>query len=122
MIVAGFGFRRAATVESLSDALQQTGAAGTVAALATASDKARSAAFCRFAETISLPVHAVDADSLARQETITRSQASLTARGTGSLAEAAALAAAGQGARLLGPRVVSRDGLATCALAKGQKS
>ena len=37
-------------------------------------------------------------------------------------AEAAALAAAGPGARLLGPRVVSADRMATCALAEGNGS
>ena len=40
--------------------------------------------------------------------------------GTGSVAEAAALAAAGPGAQLLGPRVVSGDGLATAAIAIGR--
>jgi cobalt-precorrin 5A hydrolase len=38
--------------------------------------------------------------------------------GTGSVAEASALAAAGPGARLLGPRVISGDGLATAAIAE----
>ncbi|MHA6346914.1 cobalamin biosynthesis protein, partial [Roseivivax sp. CAU 1761] len=41
---------------------------------------------------------------------------------TGSVAEAAALAAAGPGARLLGPRAVSPDGCATCALAQGKEA
>ena len=67
---------------------------------------------------LGLPVHAVDAATLSRQETRTQSKPSRAARGTGSVAEAAALAAAGPGARLLAPRVVSQDGLATCALAK----
>jgi len=123
VIVAGFGFRGAATAESLADALGHagkiTGTGARPGALATARDKADSAPFRAFAQAIGLPVHAIDADALAQQGTATRSVPSLAARGTGSLAEAAALAAAGPGARLLAPRCVSIDGMATCALAEG---
>ena len=120
MIAAGFGFRTAATVDSLSDALTRAGGPDQVAMLATAADKAAQPSFCTFAGMLDLPVRPVDAQSLARQATITQSAASLSARGTGSVAEAAALAAAGPGARLLKARVVSGDGLATCALAAGE--
>jgi cobalt-precorrin 5A hydrolase len=119
VIVAGFGFRAAATVESLADALMRTGAAGRVALLATVADKAQAPAFQALATTLALPIRAVDAETLARQETLTRSAASRAARGTGSVAEASALAAAGRGARLMARRVVSGDGMATCALAEG---
>lgn len=119
MIVAGFGFRAAATAESLADALARTGAAGRIAALATVADKAQAPAFQTLATTLALPIRAVDAETLARQETLTRSAASRAARGTGSVAEASALAAAGRGARLMARRVVSGDGMATCALAEG---
>ena len=57
--------------------------------------------------------------ALTAQATSTQSPASRASRGTGSVAEAAALAAAGPGARLLSPRVISADGRATCALAEG---
>ncbi|GGX95703.1 hypothetical protein GCM10007160_24160 [Litchfieldella qijiaojingensis] len=50
--------------------------------------------------------------------TITRSRHSLRARGTGSVAEAVALLAAGPGAELLGPRLISMDRLATVAAAR----
>lgn len=119
VIVAGFGFRAAATVDSLADALARTGAAGRVAALSTLEDKAQSEAFRALATTLALPIHAVDAETLARQETLTRSDASLAASGSGSVAEASALAAAGRGAKLMARRVISGDGLATCALAEG---
>jgi len=118
VIVAGFGFRASATRDSLADALSRAGGQTGLSALATAEDKAQMAAFTSFATELGLPVHAVDAATLSRQETRTQSKPSRAARGTGSVAEAAALAAAGPGARLLAPRVVSQDGLATCALAK----
>ncbi|MEM7721013.1 MAG: cobalamin biosynthesis protein [Pseudomonadota bacterium] len=117
MIVAGFGFRAAATAESLADAFQRSG--GCADKAATAADKAASNAFKTFAQTADLSIHPIDAATLTRQEVLTQSNASSAARGTGSVAEAAALAAAGVGGRLLGPRVVSGDGMATCALAEG---
>lgn len=49
------------------------------------------------------------------KETLTKSPHSLAATGTGSASEAAALAGAGEGAYLLGPRVIASG--ATCALA-----
>lgn len=120
MIAAGFGFRAGATADSLADALGRAGGTGDVAVLATADDKAASRTFRDFAECLGLPVRGIDAESLAAQQTATRSAASLAARGTGSLAEAAALAAAGPGARLLAGRCISGDGMATCALARGK--
>lgn len=120
MIAAGFGFRAAATVESLRDALAAAGPARPDM-LATAGDKAGSLVFLAFAGEMALPVRSVTAATLARQETETHSAASRATHGTGSVAEAAALAAAGPGARLLGPRVVSKDRMATCALAEGDE-
>lgn len=119
VIVAGFGFRAAATAQSLADALDRAGGAARVDALAAPSDKASAPTFAAFASARALPVHPIDAETLARQDTPTRSPAALKARGVGSVAEAAALAAAGRGARLVAPRAVSADGMATCALAEG---
>lgn len=117
MIVAGFGFRGAASAESLRDALACCHGPAPDA-LATAADKAQAPALRAFAATLGLPVHGIPAEALARQATLTRSGASLGARDTGSVAEAAALAAAGPGARLLAPRAISGDRMATCALAR----
>ncbi|MDO5612468.1 MAG: precorrin methylase [Paracoccus sp. (in: a-proteobacteria)] len=110
MIVAGFGFTSTAGVASLRGALQAaTAATGlTPTHAATAPDKAAALA------VLGLPVIAVT-DLPA--DTPTQSAASLRARATGSLAEAAALAAAGPGARLAAVRVVSPDRRATCAIA-----
>ncbi|KRS11926.1 precorrin methylase [Roseovarius atlanticus] len=116
MIVAGMGFTKRATRESFQDALTRTG--GTPDALATAEDKADQLA--PFARELGLPLHAVPPEELARQVTHSTSAASLRARGTGSVAEAAALAAAGPGATLLAPRSISTDRMATCALAQGK--
>lgn len=124
-MIAGFGFRSSATAESLGDALHRAGPSQVVA-IATAEDKARAPAFAAFARALELPVVAIDSATLTAQETATQSEASRAARGSGSLAEAAALAAAGPGARLVAPRVVSADRLATCALAlpadKGERA
>ncbi|MEJ6389247.1 cobalamin biosynthesis protein [Gymnodinialimonas ulvae] len=114
MIVAGFGFRGAATVDSLADAYEKAGAAGR---LATVLDKVPGV-FSEFATARHLTIVAVEARDLVRQETVTQSFTSLAERGTGSVAEAAALAAAGAGAKLVKVRVISDDGCATCALAE----
>lgn len=112
MIVAGFGFSTRATLASLQGAL--TAAGGVPEALATLAEKAP--ALAPLAEALNLPLIAVTGPL---PETRTQSPASLDARGAGSVAEACALAAAGPGAYLLGPRAISPDRLATCALAEG---
>jgi len=121
MMVAGFGFRQTASVASLRDALYQAGyqAGGPagVVALATLADKAGAPALAALAAEMGLPVRAIAWERLAAVTTLTRS-ARISARfGTGSVAEATALVAAGDGARLLGPRARSNDGLAMAALA-----
>ncbi|MBV6634838.1 MAG: cobalamin biosynthesis protein [Mameliella sp.] len=120
MIVAGFGFRGAVSVQGLVDAFCGAGSGQTVSALATAADKAETPVFMAFARQMGLPVIGIDAATLSAQEVRTQSVASTAARQTGSLAEAAALAAAGPGARLIVTRVVSEDRMATCALAEGE--
>ncbi len=123
MIAAGFGFRASARVESLSDAFDRACAAlpegRAVDLMTTAADKAQADVFRAFAARRGIAARGVDAARLSTQKTRTRSDASLAARGTGSLSEAAALAALAEGGRLLGARVISEDGLATCALAEG---
>lgn len=116
MRVAGFGFRSAATPASLADALSRAGEAADL--LATVEAKVSAPAFVAFAAARRLAVQGIAPAALAGQTTLTRSPRVEARFGTGSLAEAAALAAAGPGARLLGPRVVSADGLATAAIAE----
>ncbi|MGY3439878.1 cobalamin biosynthesis protein [Marinovum sp. KMM 9879] len=123
MTVAGFGFRKAAALDSLRDALHHaTQNHAQVTALATAADKADTPVFRQFAAELALPVHRIAPHHLRAAETITEAPTSRTARGTGSLAEAAALCAAGQHARLVQTRVTSNDRMATCALATGDKT
>jgi cobalt-precorrin 5A hydrolase len=116
MKVAGFGFRKGASVAALQDALVRAGGAVGVTHLATVADKA--AALAPFARALDLPVVAISAAELAVQPVLTYSPRVQALYGTGSLAEAAALAAAGPGARLLGPRAQSQDRTATAAIAE----
>lgn len=121
MIVAGFGFRSSATVDSLSSALSEAGV-NAVDAIATAKDKSKASVFIDFAKTIGARIVSIDASALTHIETQTQSQASQTHRDTGSVAEAAALAALGKDAKLLAHRSISNDRMATCAIAQGPKS
>lgn len=118
MIVAGFGYRKSATQASLQSALDLV-CAGQQRPDALATLTAKAPLLAPLAHTLNLPLIEVSPDALAAQSTLTQSDASHTAHATGSVAEAAALAAAGAGARLLSPRHISQDRLATCALALG---
>ena len=117
MIVAGFGFRASAEVSSLRDALAATGAVPTL--VATASGKEAHPALMALATELNVPVVGVSEEKMAEQITPTHSAASAAAYNTGSVAEAAALFAAGRGAVLERSRCISTDRLATCAIAKG---
>ncbi len=118
MIVAGFGFRASATEDSLSDALALTAVAH-VDAIATPTDKAQSNALQAFAKSHNLPVLEINASAMQAVETHAQSAKVREKRGTGSVAEACALAALNN-AKLTIPRVVSTDRLATCAIAQGE--
>lgn len=129
MTVAGFGLRKDASLASLRDALAQAlvqagaGAStcGTLTLLATVQDKADAPCLQALAASLNLPVFAVPPEDMASVTTLTDGAPVRERRGTGSVAEATALAAAvsitGPRAMLLHPRVVSSDRLATCAIA-----
>lgn len=116
MIAAGFGFRQSASLASLESALALAAGGTPVDALATLEHKAHQLA--PLAERLALPLILVAAEELAAQSTVTQSPASIARYGTGSVAEAAALAALASPARLLAPRTFSSDRLASCALAE----
>lgn len=108
MRIAGFGFRKSATQAQLAQALQAAGGAG---ALATAWDKAAALA------PLGLPVHAVPLAAL-QKNARPGSPRVQALYGTGSLAESAALAAAGPGATLIQPRQAFAEGAVVVAIAE----
>lgn len=119
MKVAGLGFRHEASLASLRDALQAVGDVAGLAALATISDKADASVLKSLAAELGLPIKRVAVALLADIETVTVSEVVRLKFGTGSVAEAAAIAAAGRGARLIARRAVSPDRMATAAIAEG---
>lgn len=123
MRVAGIGFRGAATLASLEDALAraQAVAGGKIDALATESAKSRAPVFRELAGSLGLPGLGVRTEDMAQLLTPTQSRRILDRFGTGSLCEAAALVAAGPQAVLVAVRVVSGDGMATAAIADIKK-
>lgn len=117
MRVAGLGFRAAAPLASLAEALAEAlDRAGPADALATSRAKAQAPVIRELAAATGLPLIAVDVAGIA---TPTQSPRVTALHGTGSLAEAAALAALGLGARITQTRVTSADGMATAAIAQG---
>jgi cobalt-precorrin 5A hydrolase len=118
VIVAGFGFRSGASIDSLRAAFELARRRQpAVTHLATAQDKV--SALVPLARLLGLPLIGATPDAIAAASTLTRSNASLAARATGSVAEASALAATGPVAHLVVPRQISPDRMATCAIAQG---
>lgn len=115
LIIAGFGYRAEATVESLKDAYDHLG--GEADAIAVPEDKAGFLCVKRFAESVGLPVHPVSSEAMQAIDTPTQAARVIEKRGTGSVAEACAMAIAGPNGRLMAMRTISSDRMATCALA-----
>lgn len=112
MIIAGFGFRKGAPLTSFHAALALI---PTPEALATADGKAPDLA--PLAQALNLPLIALTSDQIARHPR--PGSARVTALyATGSLAESAALAAAGPGAILTHPRQTTPDGMVVVAVAE----
>ncbi|TMV87524.1 cobalamin biosynthesis protein [Thioclava sp. BHET1] len=118
--VAGIGFRSAAPLASLIALIEALEAP--IAALATTQDKADQPQTRALARALGLPLLAITPERIAAQSTHTRSARVIARIGAGSLAEAAALAACGPGARLLIARRISPDRMASAALATGDET
>jgi len=123
MIVAGIGCRKgtaAAEIETaVAAALLHAGlAAPALSAIATSAAKAGEPGIAAAAAALGVPLLLVQQGELeaAGPRTLTTSVRVMAVTGVPSLAEAAALAAGGASAQLLGPRVAI--GPATCALAE----
>jgi cobalt-precorrin 5A hydrolase len=121
-IVAGVGFRAACTAEEIAALVRQVASAAgvEVGRLAAPDFKAEAPALRRAAEMLGLELVLAPHARLAEVQPLclSRSRAAEAATDLASVAEACALAAAGPGARLLGPR--TSNGVATCALAQGE--
>lgn len=122
MMVAGIGSRKGVSARdvlaAIETALEAHGLAMTaLSALATASQKQDEQAIFSAGRELALPVIVVEDAALeaASPRAISRSDLSQARAGTPSVSEASALAAAGKGAKLLGPRTVL--GPVTCAIA-----
>jgi cobalt-precorrin 5A hydrolase len=122
MIVAGIGCRRGAPAPDIEAAiraaLQRAGITWeALDVIATTAAKKREAGIAATAAKLGVAVVLVSDAELqaAGDRTATRSERVLALTGVPSVAEAAALAAAGPSAQLISPRLVI--GAATCALA-----
>ncbi|MBO0132739.1 cobalamin biosynthesis protein [Agrobacterium burrii] len=113
VIVAGIGCRKGAASDAIITAIRtaELTLGMTVDSLATASLKAGEAGLAEAAKALSLSLEIVTQKRLeaVAAETMTFSQASLDHAGTPSVSEASALAAAGENARLVSPRLVVGD-------------
>ena len=120
MIVAGIGSRKgvsvAEVIAAIEAALERHGlAVGDLSALVTTEFKKEEVAIFEAGRELGLEVIVVEGEPTLPTTTLTHSDLSLALAGTPSVSEAAALGAAGEGARLLGPRLAV--GRVTCAMA-----
>ncbi len=125
MIVAGVGFRRSASADEIVALVEQAVARaglmdGALYRLATVEALAALPAFTDASRRLSVEAIAVEDTAMiaAVPQVSTHSARSQAAHGVGSVAEAAALAAGGRGARLILKRISSAS--VTCALAQGE--
>jgi cobalt-precorrin 5A hydrolase len=122
-LVIGLGFRDAASARSIAEVLDVVAAhaalPGVASAIAVSEDKAAHPGLRAAALAAQLPIETVAGGAMraADARVATRSEQVNKHRGVGSVCEAAALAAAGVGARLLVTRIVSADRRATAAAA-----
>jgi cobalt-precorrin 5A hydrolase len=119
MIVAGIGCRTRVSAEAILALLHEVAAAGMPDALAVPTFRQDEPGIAAAAASFGLPVLWVDRAALKGEQgrCLTRSARAEAEVGLASVAEAAALSAAGPGSRLLMPRIAG--GGVTCAVAEG---
>jgi cobalt-precorrin 5A hydrolase len=122
-LVIGLGFRDKASAQSIGEVVATVAAhsamPGVAAVLAVLEDKAAHPGLVAAAQARHLRIETVAAEAIrqADAQVATRSERVEKYRDVGSVCEAAALAAAGAGARLVVTRIVSADRHATAAAA-----
>ena len=117
MIVAGLGFRKGVSAQSLRAALALVPPADL---LATAEGKEAEPGLQDLAAELRMKIKAIPRDLLAAQG-IDGPARTKALYGTGSVAAAAALVAAGPGARLVVARQKGPDGMCVVAVAEGRE-
>lgn len=125
MIALGIGCRSRAPAEDIEAVIGQALAVGAlriddVSVIATEETKSEQAGVIEAAHRLGLLLIGISVSELAKVAdlVVTRSARVQDIKGVPSVAETAALAAAGVGARLIVPRVANAT--ATCALARGE--
>jgi cobalt-precorrin 5A hydrolase len=119
MILLGIGCRTNVTAEAILAVLREAAPAGVPDALAVPNFRQNEPGIAAASAALGLPVLLVDRAALKGEQgrCLTRSARAEAEVGLASVAEAAALSAAGPGSRLVMPRITG-DGV-TCAVAEG---
>ena len=120
VVIAGFGFRASADLDSLRSAFEKAAEGRAVTGFAAPADKINHPALTALARCCDLPLYAVERETMTATNTLTRSAIVMEKRQTGSVAEAVALALFTRPAELIRKRQISKDGRAVCALAAGE--
>lgn len=125
MMVAGIGCRIGVTADAVGEAIATAlehcrVSRSQIDALSTEVSKSSEAAILATAESLALPLVFVSHSEmeLVAGHALTSSPRVVALKGVPSIAETAALAAAGRSARLLAPRITTKT--VTCAIAVGE--
>jgi cobalt-precorrin 5A hydrolase len=123
-LVIGLGFRNSAGAAAITEVIAAAAAqaGGAACAIAVPDDKSTHPALREALRDCGLPIQRIAVEAMLRADAdiATRSVAIEHHRGVGSVCEAAALAAAGEGARLVVTRLISGDRTATAAAATNE--
>lgn len=116
MRIAGIGYRTGATTASIRDALALAGAEHVIHLALPRVKAADPLTAALRAEGFDIRI--IPDAQLSAIQTPTQSAISLAVHGTGSIAEACAIAATDPGGRLIATRIISTDRMATAAIAE----
>lgn len=117
MNVLGLGFRKNATLKSFENAFRATNFETPINAVAVPIDKCDHPNFVIFAEKIGVAILKISKSVIKVQQTPTQSKTVRYFRQSGSVAEATALAGAGNNSTLVVERVISDDRYVAAAIA-----
>lgn len=124
MIIAGLGLNSRARIEDILALIEESAALGRPESLAILAEKADSRVEAAAAR-LGLPLRRLPSEALqaVAGRALTHSPRLAARSGGASLAECAALAAGGEGARLVAPRVVGRNvTLALCTISRKENA
>jgi cobalt-precorrin 5A hydrolase len=119
-MIAGFGFRNSVVENSFDELKEKYMTKYKIDFIATTLDKSKNKAFTNFAKNNNFKIILVNSYKLTEVETLTKSINTKKYRAIDCFCEAVALVAAGSDANIILSKEISKDRLATIAIAQAK--